>query len=72
LETDWGVSTAGKPNRNNKSPKGLRLEPGMIIAPEWVTATALGNFLWERNFLVTADGLEELSNFPDDLTVITN
>jgi hypothetical protein len=44
----------------------------MIIAPEWVTATALGNFLWERNFLVTADGLEELSNLPDDLTVITN
>jgi hypothetical protein len=33
---------------------------------------ALGNFLWERNFLVTADGLEELSNFPDELTVITN
>jgi hypothetical protein len=26
----------------------------------------------ERNFLVTADGLEELSNFADELTVITN
>jgi hypothetical protein len=56
----------------NTLPKGLTLEPGMIISPEWVTAAALGNFLWERNFLVTADGLEELSNFPDGLTVITN
>jgi hypothetical protein len=44
----------------------------MIISPEWVIATALGNLLWERNFLVTADGLEELSKVTDELTVITD
>jgi hypothetical protein len=67
-----GAEVVERPWFGRRSPKGLRLESGMIIAPEWVTATALGNFLWERNFLVTADGLEELSNFPDELTVITN
>jgi Xaa-Pro aminopeptidase len=67
-----GAEVVERPWFGTRSPKGLTLEPGMIISPEWVTATALGNFLWERNFLVTADGLEELSNFPDELTVITN
>ena len=66
-----GAEVVERPWFGTRSPKDLRLEPGMIIAPEWVTATALGNFLWERNFLVTADGLKELSNFPDELTVIT-
>jgi Xaa-Pro aminopeptidase len=67
-----GAEVVERPWFGTRSPKGLRLEPGMIIAPEWVMVTAIGNFLWERNFLVTADGLEELSNFPDELTVITN
>jgi Xaa-Pro aminopeptidase len=65
-----GAEVVERPWFGTRSPKDLRLEPGMIISPEWVTATALGNLLWERNFLVTADGLEELSNFPDELTVI--
>jgi Xaa-Pro dipeptidase len=67
-----GAEVVERPWFGTRSPKDLRLEPGMIISPEWVTATALGNLLWERNFLVTADGLEELSDFPDELTVITN
>jgi Xaa-Pro aminopeptidase len=66
-----GAEVVERPWFGTHAPKGLTLEQGMVIAPEWVTATALGNFLWERNFLVTADGLEELSNFPDELTVIT-
>jgi Xaa-Pro aminopeptidase len=67
-----GAEVVERPWFGTRSPKDLRLEPGMIISPEWVTATALGNLLWERNFLVTTDGLEELSRFPDELTVIIN
>jgi Xaa-Pro aminopeptidase len=67
-----GAEVVERPWFGTRSPKDLRLEPGMVISPEWVTGTALGNLLWERNFLVTADGLEELSNFPDQLTVITD
>ena len=30
---------------------GLRLEPGMVIAPEWFASTSQGVFPWEENFL---------------------
>ncbi len=67
-----GAEVVERPWFGTRSPKGLTLKPGMIISPEWVIATALGNLLWERNFLVTADGLEELSKITDELTVITD
>jgi Xaa-Pro aminopeptidase len=67
-----GAEVVERPWFGNRAPKDLMLEPGMIISPEWVTATTLGNFLWERNFLVTDEGLEELSDLTDELTVITN
>jgi Xaa-Pro dipeptidase len=67
-----GAEVVERPWFGTRSPKDLRLEPGMIISPEWVTATALGNLLWERNFLVTTDGLEELSDVSDELTVVVD
>lgn len=51
---------------------GLRLEPGMVIAPEWFASTSQGVFPWEENFLVTETGLEKLSDFPQELCVIAN
>lgn len=48
----------------------LTLEPNMVIAPEWFIKTPFGPMLFEENFLVTADGLERLTDYPSKLQVV--
>lgn len=67
-----GCEVVERPWFGVRSPKDLLLRPGMVIAPEWVTRTDLGDFLWEENFLVTETGLEKLSDFPAELQVIAD
>jgi Xaa-Pro aminopeptidase len=50
----------------------IALQPGMVIAPEWFTATEYGPILYERNFIVREDGLEEISEFEKELIEIGN
>ena len=55
------------------TPKGVKLQPGMVIAPEWFTMTEYGPILYERNFIVRGDGfLEEISEFEKELIEVTN
>lgn len=50
----------------------LKLEPNMVIAPEWFINTPFGPMLFEENFLVTEDGLERLTDYPSKLQVVAD
>lgn len=52
------------------SPPDLKLVENMVIAPEWFINTPFGPMLFEENFLVTADGLERLTDYPSKIQVI--
>jgi Xaa-Pro aminopeptidase len=67
-----GCEVVERPWFGVRALKNLLLRPGMVIAPEWVTRTGLGDFLWEENFLVTETGLEKLSDFPAELQVVAD
>lgn len=65
-----GYEMVEKPWFGIGSPADLTLEPNMAIAPEWFIKTPFGPMLFEENFLVTADGLERLTDFPSKLQVV--
>ena len=65
-----GYEMVEKPWFGVGSPPDLELEPNMVIAPEWFIKTPFGPILFEENFLVTADGLERLTDFPSKLQVV--
>jgi len=67
-----GFEVVERPWFSARVTSGLRLEPGMVIAPEWFASTSQGVFPWEENFLVTETGLEKLSDFPQELCVIAD
>ena len=67
-----GFEVVERPWFSTRVTSGLRLEPGMVIAPEWFASTSQGVFPWEENFLVTETGLEKLSDFPQELCVIAD
>jgi Xaa-Pro aminopeptidase len=67
-----GSEVVERPWFGLRAPRDLVLAPGMVIAPEWLTATPLGEFLWEDNFLVTETGLERLSDYGPDLAVVAD
>ena len=65
-----GYEMVEKPWFGVGSPPDLELEPNMVIAPEWFIQTPFGPMLFEENYLVTADGLERLTDFPSKLQVV--
>ncbi len=67
-----GCEVVERPWFGIRAPRGLVLEPGMVIAPEWLTTTPLGEFLWEENFLVTETGLERLTDYGPELSVVAD
>jgi len=67
-----GYEMVEKPWFGVGSPTDLKLEPNMVIAPEWFIKTPFGPMLFEENFLVTETGLERLTDYPSKLQVVAD
>lgn len=67
-----GYEMVEKPWFGVGAPTDLLLEENMVVAPEWFIETPYGPILFEENFLVGAEGLERLTDFPSKLQVIAD
>ena len=65
-----GYEMVERPWFGTGAPDDLFLEENMVVAPEWFIQTPFGPILFEENFLVTADGLERLTDYPSKLQVV--
>ncbi len=50
----------------------LRLEPNMVVTLEYFVPSKWGPMLWEEDYVVREDSLEQISFFPNELHIVEN